>query len=52
MGQVYRVIGEHFRRFIKVDDLKLSIGINGQFMPILVRPDLSVVNGLRRLTAC
>lgn len=46
------VSGERYRRFIKVDDLEISIGVNGQFVPILVRPDMTLVNGMRRLAAC
>jgi ParB/RepB/Spo0J family partition protein len=46
------VTGDRYRRFVEVDDLINSLRENGQIVPILVRPDLTLVNGLRRLSAC
>lgn len=45
-------IGERFRRAVEVKDLAASIRMYGQVVPIMVRTDLTLVSGQRRLEAC
>jgi|GEM_PF-3381403 len=47
-----KVGGERFRRRVEVGDLATSIRLYGQLVPIMVRTDLTLVNGQRRLEAC